>query len=792
MIDINLKRRSFLISSAAGLSSLVFARSGIAQGKEAVDLLNPSSPLVLPQNFSPSIWFTMESNGRTTVHIFRNEMGQHVGTALAQIVAEELGLSWEDVTIDYPQMDYTTINTYGPQLTGGSWSIFEEFDKLSRVSAAARQIILETGADLLGADVGDCIVEKSTVKDTIMGEKISLSEILSETVIDYEVSEEDLKEVTLKAKKDYSIIGRSVKSLDIPEKINGSARYAIDAHIPNMLYAKIIAPPKRMGSKIVSVNDDEAKKQVKGYITTLPINLPDQFLVGGFMTHMPLVIASSFPEAMRASKLIDVNWDNSACSTQSSQEAETEAFSSLKQKDNGKIFWKVGDYEKARNSDNVREIERFYKTSMVAHAPMEPMSALVNFVDEKLHIYAGSQMGTMLPYLFAQFLQMKPEDIIYHPHLIGGGFGKRYEIEHIIMASMASIQLKKPVKLIFTREDDMAFAHPRTPSVQSLKSVLREDKCIGIMQSIACANMQLEVNPFFADMLHLPLVDGKVLEADDAVKHETYTLTGADNWYDIENQSVYHHRQTSIEKTIPCRAVRSVSNNYTVFALESFIDEVAYEIDEDPLALRLLNLRGKGVNKGAKKSDPFPTSFGGGKRLANVLKIASGLANYGRSDLPEGTSLGIAASGAETRYNPSFVACIAQVAVDKSSAAIDVQKLICAIDAGIVINPDGVKAQVEGSLMWGLSAALLEKMTLDNGHVAERNFDTYKWQNMTKIPEIEIHIVENGIHPSGVGEPATCVVAPAIGNAIFNATGVRLRSLPFSREELFEGLDKKA
>ena len=225
-----------------------------------------------------------------------------------------------------------------------------------------------------------------------------------------------------------------------------------------------------------------------------------------------------------------------------------------------------------------------------------------------------------------------------------------------------------------------------------------------------------------------------------------------------------------------------------MFATETFIDEVSQEIGVDPMAFRLNYLNGVGINAGSNT----PASYGGGKRLANVLKIASGLANYGLENLGEYEGLGIAITGAENRWAPCFLALVAKVKVDKNSAAIDVQKLTCVLDVGIAINPDGIKAQVEGSLLWGLSNALLEKMTLEDGMVSERNFDSYKWQNITKIPELEIHIVENGIFPSGVGEPATCVVAPAIGNAIFNATGVRLRSLPFSREELFEGLDKKA
>ena len=775
-------RRSFLISSAAGASSLVFAKS-IVNAKEAVDLLNPASPLVLPPNFAPSVWFTMESNGRTTVHIFRNEMGQHVGTSLAQIVAEELCLSWKDVTIDYPQMDSNTYGTYGMQLTGGSWSVVSEFDKLSKVSAAARQIIVESGADLLGADLADCIAENSIVKDTLMGEKISFSEILSETVIDYQVTEEDLATVNRKEKKDYKIIGRSVPALDIPEKINGSARYAIDAQVPNMVYAKIIAPPKRLGAKIISIDDKKAK-QIKGYITTIPFNFPDEALDGGVLTHVPLVVASDYPSAMRAAKLIDVNWNTDACSTASSADFEKEALKLLKDGKNGRLSWKIGEYDTCGEGKECKKLERSYKTSMVAHVALEPMSALVNFDNGVLHIYAGHQVGTLLPNIIGQFTGISSDKIIYHPHLVGGSFGKRTEFGMIALASMASIQLKKPIKLILTREDDMAFSHPRTPTVQRLEAVISGEECLGYKQEIASATMQFD--KLMPQFLRNPIVDGVPVESENKI--EGFTVVGADNWYDIENQTVNYFRQASVEDTIPVRNVRSVGNNYTVFATETFIDEVSQEIGVDPMAFRLNYLNGVGINAGSNT----PASYGGGKRLANVLKIASGLANYGLENLGEYEGLGIAITGAENRWAPCFLALVAKVKVDKNSAAIDVQKLICVLDVGIAINPDGIKAQVEGSLLWGLSNALLEKMTLEDGMVSERNFDSYKWQNITKIPELEIHIVENGIFPSGVGEPATCVVAPAIGNAIFNATGVRLRSLPFSREELFEGLDKKA
>ena len=270
---------------------MAFASSAL--GREAVNLLDPGNPLVIPQNFKPSIWFTMEANGRTTVHVIRAEIGQHIGTAYAQIVAEELELAWDQVTIDYPEIDSNTIMTYGAQITGGSYSVHEMFDWLARTAAAARGILIEAGADLLGAEPADCIARNGYVIDEVYGDKISYSDILSETVIDYEVYEEDLGTVTLKERKDYKIIGTSVPALDIPEKVNGSARFGIDAYVPNMVYGKIIAPPRRLGAKILSINDDAAK-EISGYLTTMPINLPEAGLVSGVVTHTPLVIAKVF------------------------------------------------------------------------------------------------------------------------------------------------------------------------------------------------------------------------------------------------------------------------------------------------------------------------------------------------------------------------------------------------------------------------------------------------------------------------------------------------------------------
>ncbi|SVB91408.1 uncharacterized protein METZ01_LOCUS244262, partial [marine metagenome] len=261
-------RRKFLISSVAGSTALAISIGDtLAAGKQVVNLLDEGSPLMIPPNFAPSIWFTMESNGATTIHVLKAEIGQHIGTTFAQIVAEELELDWEAVRVDYPEMNATTQDKYGIQITGGSYSTNEMFDRLARSAAVARGLLIEVGAELLGSDINDCKARKGRVIDTVLDAEISYSEILSETAISHTVEEDDLASVKLKNRQDYEIIGKSLASLDSPEKVNGSARFGIDAYVPNMIYGKIIGPPVRMWASVKNIDDSEAKG-IDGYIKT--------------------------------------------------------------------------------------------------------------------------------------------------------------------------------------------------------------------------------------------------------------------------------------------------------------------------------------------------------------------------------------------------------------------------------------------------------------------------------------------------------------------------------------------
>ena len=791
-------RRRFMITSAFGSLTMCFGEAyANAPGKQVVNLLNATEPLVIPPNFKPSIWFTMEANGMTTVHVLKAEIGQHIGTAFAQIVAEELELEWSKVRLDYPVMNAESQAAYGIQMTGGSYSVTEMYDLLARSSCAARDILLEEGANLLGVEKSDCIVANGSVTDTVSNERITYSDILSSVAINHTITEEDLQEIKLKDRSKFHTIGKAKPALDIPEKVNGTAKFGIDAHTPNMVYGKIVPPPARLGASITAVNDTNAKT-IPGYLTTLKLDFPPE--ARDTIVSTVLVVAETFPAAMRAAKLVEVQWSVDLDQQRSSDELEKESVALLRDGTSGLAFVRTGDVDIAKN-EAARQVSATYKTGMVAQAPMEPESCLAEHIDGKWNIYAGSQCGNLDRLVLAGFLQTSPENINFHPHYIGGGFGARFFRQTSILAAIAAKTLSKPTKVIFTREDDMALTSPRSPTVQTLTAFLSaKDEVIGLKHDIATAFNRIP-------MMETPSIDNKG-------SIDIYTANGSDHWYDIPNHSVDVHRAAHIENVVKVGPVRGVSNNYTVFAVESMLDEIAHEIQTDPLTLRLSLLNGLGVNAGSSASEKAihklpalfgipdanwkkwefrpiyhsSTNVGGGKRLANALRVSTGLAGYGTKLLRKHTGQGLAVTAAEERNNSTFCACTAEVSVDVNNGTIDVRKLTVAIDVGLVVNPDGIRAQVEGSLLWGLSNTLQEELTLEKGSFSQGNFDTYRWQTIADVPELDIHILENGLHPSGAGEPATSVVGAAVANAIFDAVGVRIRTLPIRRRDIVEAL----
>ena len=322
-------------------------------------------------------------------------------------------------------------------------------------------------------------------------------------------------------------------------------------------------------------------------------------------------------------------------------------------------------------------------------------------------------------------------------------------------------------------------------SFQSLTAAIDRDKSLSHPKRSLGLKHDLVAAPFGFDG------QGEKFDSREDKSAEAIPVDGAggitsssDHWYDLEHAEVNFYQHQLMNKIIPTGAVRTVGNYFSVFAIESFMDEIAHELDIDPLDLRLSLLKGVGRNAGADyleegqvKLGESQVTVGGGKRLANVLKIAAGQANYGSVMLGENTAHGISVAAAEGRNNPSFSACVAQVSLT-SGGNISVEKLTVCADVGIAINPENVRAQIEGSLLWGLSSTFYEETVVENGRLRDVNFDSYQWQRNDRVPELDIHIVENGVHPTGIGENTLSLVPPAICNAIFNINGKRLRSLP--------------
>lgn len=800
-----LSRRDFLIrSTAAGTATALTISFG--SGLEAVS----DASAAVRQSFTPSIWFTMTPDGKTNMHIVKAEMGQHIGTALAQIIAEELELDWNDVTLDYPEGSAVNFGKYGLAHTANSGSITTEFDRLSRAGAAGRMLLIEAGAKLLGTVPGACYASKSTVIEKESGRSVTYSEILSQTTIDRKFSHpDDFRDAPRKSIKDYKLIGKSVPSIDIPNKTNGKAKYGIDVFVPGMVYGTLVVPRSRYGSKVVDVDETDARK-IPGFLRAVTINDSS-----GICTGWVVAVAEKFPAAVKAAKALKVTWDPGPYGDVSSDGLTAEHKEIQKDPNAGANWVLQGDVDAAlAGVDEVLEWE--YTTDMVAHAPMEPLNATVAKFGDTWHVWQGTQ-GTSfarmtLEGVLSGALGVDASEIkvVIHQSVLGGGFGGRQDNDEIIAAALASHDIGRPVKLIQTRESQMATGSPRTPSYHKVRAGLKNGELSAMEHDIVAGWSGARVGA--PGWLQLDSVDDPEKELDQ------WSIGGSDHWYNIPNNRVRGMRSKRTDQAMHAGFLRSVSNSYNVYVVESCIDDIAHRLKRDPLELRLSLLDGKGEKRGIPNSGypagtpsdyymdqfftalPWPepgswlpyesTTVGGAKRMANALQVAAGKAGYGSKVLANNVGMGVAVSGAEERESPTWTAGVAEVEVDPESGKISIRRVTIAMDMGLAINPDNVAAQIRGSVLWGASQVLSERLTMKAGAYEQLNFDTYKTIRLGEIPEIHVELIESGRHPSGVGEPASSVVAPAVANAIFDAVGHRALTMPIDREALLRDMRK--
>ncbi|PZU11786.1 molybdopterin cofactor-binding domain-containing protein [Sphingomonas sp.] len=745
-----LSRRGFLVAAAGAGLAFGFARLADAAMDPAVPGggVSPGAPPLL----DPSLWFGIDAEGIVTVNIVRAEMGQHVGTALARILADELEADWDKVRIVHVDSD----PKWGLMVTGGSWSVWQTFPLFSRAGAAGRIALIEAGARLMGVSPSACAARAGKV--VAGGRSLSYGEIARRGGTLRHFSEDELARLPIKPASQRSLIGRPVKALDIATKTDGTARYGIDATLPGMVYARPKLPPTRNGAKVVSI-DDSAARKVKGYLKSIALDDPSETVPGWV-----LVVAESYYAAIKATDLVKVEWAGGDGATASEQDIQDHARALIGKADGG-VDLDVGPGDTATAFRTAASsIEQDYTTSTVLHFQLEPVNALAIEHDGVMEIHTGNQWQSLILPTLSKALNLPEAKIILRSYMLGGGFGRRLNGDYTVPAALAARALGRPVKLVLTREDDTRFDSVRSPSVQRLRMAF--DKAGGVMGMThdACAGWPTQV---MASGFLAPGKNGK---------YDPFAIAGADHWYDVGQQRVRAISNDLANQVFRPGWLRSVGPGWTNWAVESFIDEAAHHAGVDPLAFRLKLLNGKGRNAGSA-----PNAVGGALRQAGVVREAARKAGWG-GRLPADTGLGLATSFGQERDMPTWVACAARVRVDRASGVVTVEKLTLVTDAGTIVDPDGALAQTQGAALWGLSMALHEGTQFANGMVRDVNLDTYMPLRIADVPDLDIGFIESTEVPVGLGEPAVTVVAPAIGNAIFAAVGARLRHLPITPE----------
>lgn len=746
-----LSRRSFLVGSVGASLVMAFGSVGCTSSpSESGDLAN--------KRFSPAVWFEIDNEGDVNINVARAEMGQHVGTAWARIIADELGADWDKVSITHVDTD----PKWGYMVTGGSWSVNKSFFELSRAGAAGRTVLQEAAGQLLGKPTDKCKVENGRV--SCGSKSISFAEIVSRGNIDRVFSADELAGLPVKPASQYKMMGKETQALDIPAKTDGTAVFGIDVELPGMVFARPVIPPTRYGSEILSVDETKAAK-VSGYLGFERLKDPSNTLQGWIA-----VIADTYPAAIKAADALIVNYKSGPTAKVSEGDIQREGERLVADKNEGYLFVDHGDMDAATAKADT-QLEATYRTASNLHFQLEPVNALAELSDGVWHIHTGNQWQSLTLPLLALALEVPEKDIIMHQYYLGGGFGRRLSGDYTIPAALTSKALGRPVKMVFTREDDTRFDCIRSPSVQHFSAAIDDGQLLGI-EHAATAGWPTKA-----------MAPGFLFESlDKKGKIDPFSSSGADHWYSLQSHRVRLMTNELAQSTFLPGWLRAVGAGWIGWGVEGFMDEVAVALKEDPLDLRIRLLDGAAHQAGVS-----PVSVGGATRLAGVLKNLKEQGNWGQS-LPKDEGLGVAACTGQERTMPTWVGCIAHVKVDKDSGKIQVKKLSVQVDCGTQVHPDGALAQMESSVLWGLSLALFEGTEIVNGQVADNNLDTYTPLRMADVPELDIQFVESDEMPMGLGEPGLIVVGPAIANAVYAATGARLRDLPMKPEDVLSQL----
>ncbi|HWY26805.1 MAG TPA: xanthine dehydrogenase family protein molybdopterin-binding subunit [Candidatus Angelobacter sp.] len=726
--------------TAAGLDRREFLRASAAVGGgllislyvPELELARAQSPATGGKVFAPNAFVRIGTDEIVTVIANHSEMGQGVYTSLPMLLNEELEADWSKVRVEPAPVDAAYNHTaFGIQMTGGSTTTTSEWERYRKMGAAARVMLVQAAAQQWNVPAGSCHVEKGVVIHAASGKKASYGSLANAAAAIPVPSN-----VPLKDPKNFITIGKKVRRLDTPSKTNGTAQFGLDVTLPGMLTALVARAPV-FGGKVVSFDASESLK-VPGVRTV------EQVPSG------VAVIASGFWPARLGRERLKINWDDGANAEISSTKMLAD-FSSQSASP-GLVAKKAGDPVGAL-AGAAKKITAEYDVPYLAHAMMEPLNCVVDLRADSCEIWTGTQFQTGDRANAAKVAGLAPEKVQIHTTLLGGGFGRRANpaSDFVMEAVNVAKAAKAPVKVMWTREDDIRGGWYRPMWHDRFAAGLDANgEPIAWTHTIVGQSI-MEGTPFEAFGIQNGIDSASVEGAADLL-------------YGIPNLQVDLH---SPKIGVPVQWWRSVGHSHTGFSVEAFFDEVAHAGGKDPYQLRRKLL--------AKQP-----------RMLGVLDLVAQKAGWGKP-MPAGRGRGIA-----THFSfDSYVAQVIEASVEKDGT-VHVHRVVCAVDCGRVINPDTVTAQMEGGIIFALTAALKTEITLENGRVQQRNFHDYPMLRMFEAPAVEVFIVPSEEKPTGVGEPSVPPVAPALTNAIFAATGKRVRRLPIRSSDLAAGAEVKS
>ena len=711
-------RRSFL-QAGVGAASLPVLSLGFTLG--GADLAQAAT--ATSSSFSPNAFLRITPDNRVTVICGSAEMGQGVLTAIPMLVAEELDADWRLVRVEQAPVDKAFNNPmFGMQATGGSTTVRAFWDPMRKAGASARQMLVTAAAKRWGANEADCRTEAGQVIHR-SGKKLSYGALVADAS---QLAVPD--NPTLKDPKDFRLLGKPTRRLDSAGKVDGSAKFGIDASLPGMLVA-VMARAPLPGAKPAKLDDSKAKA-VKGVKSV--ISIPSGVAV----------LATGYWAAKKGRDALVVEWDMGAHTGLSSAKVSAMLAEGA---DNADAVAKDTGNLKDAAANSASTVRATYEAPYLAHACMEPMNCTAWVKGDEVEIWAGTQSQGPAQGILAQVAQAAPGKVKVNTLLLGGGFGRRFAPDFTIDATLLSKISGAPVKLIYSREDDMAAGYYRPAALARFEATLdAQGRATGLRADVSSPSIMAA-----SGFMKIP---------ENGVDH--FALEGIDdNPYDIANMRIAYGRR---EPGPQVWFWRSVGHSQNIFFIESFIDEMAAAAKQDPLDFRLALL-------------------GKQPRYAGVLKVAAEKAGW-RQPLPAGRFRGIAVA----QSFGSYVAEVAEISLAADGTP-KVHKVVAAVDCGMTVNPQTIARQIEGSIVYGLSAALYGRITLKDGRVEQGNFHDYPVLRITEMPQVQVHILPSTEKPGGIGEPGTPPIAPAVANALFAASGKRLRSLPFDTSVLKRG-----